>query len=76
MSNYAPDTCVIMPSSLTGLCGLQCNTIRFISLSPYTWHHEIHVHKSIFVKHIKTYISDNFYNNINVGCICKYKNIK
>ena len=44
------------------------NTILFISLSPYTWHHEIYT--SIFDKDIiEAYKSDCFFNNHNVDFI-------
>ena len=50
---------------------IQYNTILFISLSPYTWHHEIYT--SIFDKDIiEAYKSDCFFNNHNVDFIYIY----
>ena len=47
---------------------IQYNTILFISLSPYTWHHEIYTR--IFDKDIiEAYKSDCFFNNHNVDFI-------
>ena len=49
-------------------------TILFISLSPYTWHHEIYT--SIFDKDIiEAYKSDCFFNNHNVDFIYIYIHI-
>ena len=46
------------------MLSIQYSTILFISLSPYTWHHEIYT--SILDKDIiETYKSDCFYNSRN-----------